>query len=177
MPTVRHSRTLPATPEQLWEVIGDPHHLPRWWPRVRRVEGVDGDAFTEVLVSEKGKTVRADFRLLTELPPRKIVWSQQIDGSPFARVLKSAQTEIELLPIEPTVPGSRPEGGRGEMGTEVTIELRQAMRGFEWGANRSAWGHRWAMGMLPMSGAYLVRRAASATIEEALDGLERIFGA
>lgn len=167
MPTVRHSRTLPVTAERLWEVVGDPHHLPRWWPRVRRVEGVEEDAFTEVLVSEKGKAVRADFRLLEERPERKIVWAQQIDGSPFARVLKSAETEIVLLPIEPSLPGVRPAGGTAAMGTEVTIELRQTLRGFEWGAR---WGVVWK------SGAFLVRRAASATIEEALDGLERIFG-
>lgn len=177
MPTVHHSRTLPVTAERLWEVIGDPHHLPRWWPRVHRVEGVDAEVFTEVLVSEKGKMVRADFRLLEKRPERKIVWAQQIDGSPFARVLRSAETEIALLPIEPTLPGARPAGGAGAIGTEVTIELRQTMRGFEWGGPRSTWGHRWAMGMLPKSGAFLVRRAASATIEEALEGLERIFGA
>jgi uncharacterized protein YndB with AHSA1/START domain len=176
VPTVRHSRTLPVAAERLWEVIGDPHHLPRWWPRVHRVEGVDADAFTEVLVSEKGKMVRADFRLVEERPERKIVWAQQIDGSPFARVLKSAETEIALLPIEPTLPGVRPASAAGAMVTEVTIELRQVMRGLEWGGSRTGWGHRWTLGVLPRSGAFLVRRAASATIEEALDGLERIFG-
>ena len=43
--------------------------------------------------------------------------------------------------------------------TRVTIELRQTLTGF-----------------LPRLGSYMVRRAAVATIEEALDGLERISG-
>lgn len=157
-------------------MIGDPHHLPRWWPRVRRVEAVEDDAFTEVLVSEKGKVVRADFHLVEQQPQCKIVWSQQIAGSPFERVLRSADTEIALLPIEPTLHGLRPDGGTGEMGTEVTIELRQRLRGLElgqgWGGHTRLFG-----GALWKSGGYLVRRAASQTIEEALDGLERIFGA
>lgn len=144
---------------------------------MRRVEAVQDDAFTEVLVSEKGKVVRADFRLVEEQSERRIVWTQQIEGSPFARVLRSAETEIALLPIEPMLHGVRPDGGSGEMGTEVTIELRQRLRGFElgegWGGHRRLLGG----GALWKGGGYLVRRAASRTIEEALDGLERIFGA
>ena len=64
MPTARRSRTIAAPVEELWEVICDPHHLPRWWPRVKRVEDVDGDAFTEVMTTAKGKVVRADFHLV-----------------------------------------------------------------------------------------------------------------
>jgi uncharacterized protein YndB with AHSA1/START domain len=198
VPAVCGTRTLAATPEQLWQVIADPHHLPRWWPRVSRVEGVDEDAFTEVLVSDKGKVVRADFRRVQEQPPRKLVWAQQIEGTPFARVLKSAETEIVLTPVEPTpveptrgaladsalggpVAHALPAGqasslvAAGAWPTEVTIELRQGLRGFEW-SERWGWGHRSGWGAFWRGGSYLVRRAASATIEEALDGLERIVG-
>ncbi len=42
----------------------DPHHLPRWWPRVTRVEDVEDGAFTEVMRTRKGKFVRADFNLV-----------------------------------------------------------------------------------------------------------------
>ena len=45
-------------------MIRDPHHLPRWWPRVTRVEDVEGDAFTEVMTTAKGKLVRADFQVV-----------------------------------------------------------------------------------------------------------------
>lgn len=147
MPTVRHSRTLAASPEQLWAVIGDPHHLPRWWPRVTRVEDVREGAFTEVLLGAKGKALRADFRLIELEPQRRAVWAQEIDGTPFARVLRSAETAIELLP----------GGGEDQTSvTEVRIELRQMLRG-----------------VLARLGSPLVRRAASSTVGEALDGLER----
>jgi uncharacterized protein YndB with AHSA1/START domain len=157
MPTARRTRTIDASPQELWEVLGDPHHLPRWWPRVSRVEAVtltgtgELDAFTEVLTSAKGKIVRADFRLVDALSERRIVWSQQIENTPFARVLKSAETEVSLA-----VTDDGPVTGRA---TEVTIELRQTLQGF-----------------LARLGGHLVRRAAGSTIEEALDGLERIVG-
>jgi len=40
MPKTRASRTLPAQRERVWEVVADPHSLPRWWPRTQRVEDV-----------------------------------------------------------------------------------------------------------------------------------------
>ncbi len=131
-------------------MLGDPHHLPRWWPRVSRVEAVGDDAFTEVLMSPRGKTVRADFKLGEAPGPWRIVWSQQIENTPFARVLSSAETEMSI---------ADGHGGEGPL-TEVTIEMRQTTHGF-----------------LARLGGYLVRRAAASTIDEALDGLERIVGA
>jgi uncharacterized protein YndB with AHSA1/START domain len=64
VPTARRSRTIAASVEEVWDVIRDPHHLPRWWPRVNRVEDVDGGAFTEVMTTAKGNVVRADFQLV-----------------------------------------------------------------------------------------------------------------
>ncbi|HEY3828939.1 MAG TPA: SRPBCC family protein [Solirubrobacteraceae bacterium] len=146
MPTTRRTRAIAAPAQDLWELIVDPHHLPRWWPRVERVEGVEPDAFTEVLKSPRGRQVRADFRVVTH-DERALVlrWSQQVDDTPFARLLSAAETELRL---EPT--GSA---------TNVTIELAQSLRG-----------------LFPNLGASRVRRAARATLEEALDGLERIVG-
>jgi carbon monoxide dehydrogenase subunit G len=130
--------------EELWEVVRDPHHLPRWWPRVARVEAVEGDAFTEVLKSDKGKLVRADFTLVAcDEAQQRLTWTQQLEGSPFARLLSAAETEVQLTP----------EGDA----TDVALELRQQLTG-----------------VFPRFGAYLVRRAATATLDEALDGLERI---
>jgi uncharacterized protein YndB with AHSA1/START domain len=102
MLTVRRSRIINASAEDLWQVLGDPHHLPRWWPRVSRVEAVtltgtgDLDAFTEVLTGPSGKIVRADFKLLEQVDRQRILWSQQVENTPFARVLRSAETEITL---------------------------------------------------------------------------------
>ncbi len=146
MPTTQRTRTIAAPAGEVWELICDPHHLPRWWPRVARVEAVERDAFTEVLASPRGRMVRADFHVLAA-DERELVlrWGQQVEGTPFARVLAAAETELRLQP-----------NGRA---TDVTIELRQALRG-----------------LFPRLGARRVRRAAHATLEEALDGLERVVG-
>jgi len=157
MPTARRSRRISAPAEELWIVVSDPHHLPRWWPRVTRVEDVREGAFTEVMKTKKGKTVRADFEVV-ELDPaaQRICWEQLVEGTPFATVLASSATEVRLA-------------AAGEAtATEVTIELRQEMS-----SGRAVKPGR--LGGLNMSwGARLVRKAAAATLEEALDGLERI---
>ncbi len=146
MPTTQRTRTIEAPAGEVWQLISDPHHLPRWWPRVARVEAVEQDAFTEVLASPRGRLVRADFQVVSR-DERALVlcWDQRIEGTPFARLLSRAQTELRL---EST--------GRA---TTVTIELRQKLRG-----------------VFANLGASRVRRAARATLDEALDGLERIVG-
>jgi carbon monoxide dehydrogenase subunit G len=150
MPTASRTRTIAAPSGALWETIRDPHHLPRWWPRVNRVEDVTDTEFTEVLITGAGKYVRADFTLVVcDERERRLCWEQRLEDSPFARLLKSAETEVRLKDLS---------DGPGE-GTEVTIELRQALNGF-----------------FSRFGAYMVRRAANKTIDEALDGLERIGG-
>ena len=116
MPRVRRSRTIPATPEQLWRTVCDPHHLPRWWPRVQRVEAVDAERFTEVLGTDKGRSVRADFRVLESSAPEVRRWSQEVEGSPFERLLRSAEIEVRLAP-------------EGAGGTRVTLTIRQRLRG------------------------------------------------
>jgi uncharacterized protein YndB with AHSA1/START domain len=147
MPTARRSRTIAAPLQALWEVVVDPHHLPRWWPRVERVEDVDGDAFTELMRTAKGKAVRADFRVVrADAHEHALTWEQQLEGTPFARVLSSSETHVALTP-----------DADGQ--TTVMIELRQSLSGF-----------------FPRFGGFMVRRAAAATIEQALDGLERIGG-
>jgi uncharacterized protein YndB with AHSA1/START domain len=149
MPVATRSLTLAAPLEQVWDLIGDPHHLPRWWPRVERVEDVRDGAFTEVMRTAKGKVVRADFELArVDSSRHSVCWEQRLAGTPFERLLSSAETEITLA----APPG---EGA----GTHVTIELRQALNGF-----------------LTRLGSLMVRRAALATVDEALANLERIVG-
>ena len=97
MPTARRSRTIGAPAGELWEIVRDPHHLPRWWPRVERVEDVADGAFTEVMRTAKGKVVRADFDLLdADEQGRALSWSQRVQGTPFGRLLSSAVTEVRL---------------------------------------------------------------------------------
>jgi uncharacterized protein YndB with AHSA1/START domain len=154
VPTARRSRTISAPSQQLWELMRDPHHLPRWWPRVTRVEDVESDAFTEVMKTRKGKLVRADFSVVCDEAERTLTWVQRIEGTPFASVLESAETELHLAPAE-------------QDATEVTIELRQQMAA-------SSARHNSFLRLAPRFGGRLVRRAALATIDEALDGLERV---
>jgi uncharacterized protein YndB with AHSA1/START domain len=116
VPRVRRSATVAATPEQVWRTVCDPHHLPRWWPRVQRVEGVDRERFTEVLGTDKGRPVRADFRVLESRAPEVRRWAQDVEGSPFERLLRSAETEVRLEPD-------------GDLGTRVTVTVRQRLRG------------------------------------------------
>ena len=159
MPTARRSRTIAAPVQELWELVRDPHHLPRWWPRVTRVEGVDDGAFTEVMKTKKGKLVRADFNVIRADEAQHVLcWEQRLAGTPFARVLETAETELTL---EPT---------KGGQATKVTIELRQTlMKGHLMGP----YGR---VGFSRGFGGFMVRRAAAATVHEALDGLERING-
>jgi uncharacterized protein YndB with AHSA1/START domain len=95
VPTTRRTRTLAAPAQDVWQLIADPHHLPRWWPRVARVEEVQPDAFTKVLASPRGRFVRADFRVVAHDEQALLLrWSQQVQNTPFARLLVSAETEL-----------------------------------------------------------------------------------
>jgi uncharacterized protein YndB with AHSA1/START domain len=172
VPTVRRSRTIAAPAPELWDVIRDPHHLPRWWPRVTRVEDVDGGAFTEVMKTRKGKLVRADFRVAAcDEAERTLTWEQLLDGTPFARVLQSAATQVWLATAQPGAAPAQEDGALGEPrgATVVSIELRQEMAGYSHSSGVF-------MGFSARFGSPMVRRAARATIDEALDGLERIGG-
>src|ERR1700758_1095009 len=97
MPTATRTRMLAAPPENGWQLVGDPHHLPRWWPRVERVEDVRERAFTEVMRTAKGKVVRADFELAhVDGEAHTLRWEQQLVGTPFEGLFSSAETEITL---------------------------------------------------------------------------------
>lgn len=115
MPTTRRARSLSASPDEVWAVVGDPHHLPRWWPRVTRVESVDEAGFTEVLTTSKGKSVRADFRVLESVAPEVRRWTQELLNTPFERILARADTVIRLAPQDG--------------GTRVTLTVEQQLRG------------------------------------------------
>ncbi len=116
MPTARATRTIPAASAAVWRVAADPLTLPRWWPRVVRVEGARGRAFTEVRQTDRGRQVRADFHVTVEEQGRRRVWAQELAGTPFERVFASSETELRLTP-----------SGMAE--TEVSLELRQRLRG------------------------------------------------
>jgi len=117
MPTVQRQRSLAASQQELWELISDSHHLPRWWPGVDRMEAVESDRWTQVFKTKRGRPVRADFRLIQSDPPWLRAWEQAIPGTPFERVLNELIVEVRLEPVA----GS---------GTEVTIVQSQKLRGY-----------------------------------------------
>jgi uncharacterized protein YndB with AHSA1/START domain len=117
VPTTRRERTIEADPQRVWELIEDPHHMPRWWPGVERMEEVEPDRFTQVFYTKRGRPVRMDFQVLASEPPSRRVWEQELVGTPFERVLSQAITEVRVEP-----------GGQGR--TRVTIALTQKLRGY-----------------------------------------------
>lgn len=116
MPVVTRGRTVAAPLEQVWGLVSDPFHLPRWWPATARVEDVEDDAWTSVLKTPSGKSVRADFTRIERRPQRAIAWRQELAESPFERVFSSAETQVELA-----------DGGEGS--TRVALTSRESLRG------------------------------------------------
>jgi uncharacterized protein YndB with AHSA1/START domain len=113
---VRSETVVPAAPEEVWGLVSDPARLPQWWPGVTRVEEASAQAWTMVLSSPKGKSVRVDYTRVEAEPERRLVWRQEVEESPFERILASATTEIALAP----------EGS----GTRVSVALDQRPRGW-----------------------------------------------
>jgi uncharacterized protein YndB with AHSA1/START domain len=145
VPTTRVHRTLAAPPQAVWELLADPWHQARWWPRVVRIEAVEEQRFTQVLGTASGRGVRADFRVLEREPPWLLRWEQELAGTPFQRLLAEAVTTIELAPAD------------GGATTRVAIELRQRLLG-------------WSR-LAP----FLFRRAARRQLGEALAALDGLF--
>jgi uncharacterized protein YndB with AHSA1/START domain len=121
VPRISRRRTVAASPDAVWALISDPYNLPRWWPRTTRVENVERtDAgkrsqWTKVMETAEGRGVRADYRCLSSAEGKHYVWEQQLENSPFERVLRSSVLEIGLEPAN----GS----------TEVRLTSSQSLRG------------------------------------------------
>jgi uncharacterized protein YndB with AHSA1/START domain len=113
---VRRETVLPAAPAEVWRVVSDPERLPAWWPGVTRVEEASPEAWTKVLTSPKGKVVRVDYTRLEADEPARLLWRQEVEESPFERILAAATTEISLEPHDE--------------GTKVAIALDQKPRGW-----------------------------------------------
>jgi uncharacterized protein YndB with AHSA1/START domain len=111
---IARTRTVPAAPATVWRLVSDPRALPRWWPRTERVENVRRDGWTTVMRTDRGRVVRADWRLDGERRGERRAWSQAVEGTPFEKVIAERRVEVRLAPA-------------GE-GTAVTLEVRQRSR-------------------------------------------------
>jgi uncharacterized protein YndB with AHSA1/START domain len=151
MPRVARTRTISAPRDRVWEVVADPHHLPRWWPRTVRVEDVrqvgsgKRSRWTTVLGTERGRGVRADYRCTSAAAGERYVWEQDIEGTPFSRILRTASLEIELV-----------DGGDAR--TRVRLTSQERLRG------------------LSRLGSPMMRMATRRRLDAALDGIERAVG-
>jgi uncharacterized protein YndB with AHSA1/START domain len=112
LPTVVRSRTIAASQDEVWELVSDPYHLPRWWPTVQRVEDVSEGAWTTVATSSRGRAVRFDWSRVFIDPPERIVWRQELAQTPFERFLRESVTGVILEPA----------------GHATTVELRIVRR-------------------------------------------------
>jgi hypothetical protein len=84
--------------------------MPRWWPLAVRSEDVHEEAdtgklaWTVVLRTEGGTTVRADFKRAKVREGELFGWVQEVEGTPFAKILKAASVEVA---VEAADEGSR----------------------------------------------------------------------
>jgi uncharacterized protein YndB with AHSA1/START domain len=148
MPRVSRTRVISAENDRVWDLVSDPHNLPRWWPKAKRVEDVRGPAggrahWTTVLETERGTGVRADYRCTGATAPQRYEWEQQIAGTPFERVLRAARLQIELSPAE--------------SGTQVKLTSEESLRG------------------LSKLGSMMMRGAARERLDEALAAIDRVL--
>jgi uncharacterized protein YndB with AHSA1/START domain len=121
VPRVSRRRVIEAPVAEVWSLVSDPYNLPRWWPRTSRVENVERTSagkrsqWTKVLQTSEGRGVRADYRCLSSAEEERYVWEQQLENSPFERVLRSSVIEIGIEPKDDS--------------SEVRLTSRQQLRG------------------------------------------------
>ena len=141
MPVVTRHSGFDAPLDRVWNVVSDPYSLPRWWPRVQRVEEVSDSGWTMVLLSDRGKPIRADYTLAESRPMQLLEWNQELEESPFERMLSQSKIVIELAENEDS--GS----------TAVVLRSTERLRG------------------LARLGSPMVRRAAGRRLSQALERL------
>jgi uncharacterized protein YndB with AHSA1/START domain len=147
---VTRTRTVEASPTEVWRLVSDPYNLPRWWPRTARVENVDPKPggkrtqWTKVLQTSEGRSVRADFRCVSSAEGERYAWEQDLAGTPFERHLNALRVEVRLR--------------EREGGTEVSLTEEQSLKG------------------MSKLGSPLMRRARGDVLDEALAGIEEAMG-
>jgi uncharacterized protein YndB with AHSA1/START domain len=144
---VTRRRVVSAPLGEVWKLVSDPYNLPRWWPRVGRVENVEQRSggrrsqWTKVLETSEGRGVRADYRCLSAAENERYVWEQQLEGTPFARHLRSSRVEVAMR--------------ESDGGTQVDLSSVQTLKG------------------MSRLGSPMMRRGQGEILEDALDGIER----
>jgi uncharacterized protein YndB with AHSA1/START domain len=141
VPVVTEHSGFEAPLERVWDIVSDPYSLPRWWPRVQRVEEVSDAGWTMVLVSDRGKPIRADYTLADARPMERLEWQQELEETPFERMLSLSRLEVEL------------DHDDASGSTAVTLRSTERLRG------------------LARLGSPMVRRATRKRLSQALEQL------
>jgi len=147
VPRISRRRVVAAPLGEVWELVSDPYSLPRWWPRVSRVENVEQrgsgrrSQWTKVLETSEGRGVRADYRCVSAAEKERYVWEQELEGTPFARHLRASRVEVALR--------------EADGGTQVDLSSVQSLKG------------------MSRLGSPMMRRGQGTILEEALNGIER----
>jgi len=81
------------------------------------VEEAAPDAWTAVLTSANGRTMRADYSLEESEQPMLLRWRHEVEESPFERIMASSVTALEMEPA-------------GEDSALVRLTARIQLRGF-----------------------------------------------
>jgi len=116
MPVVRREGLVRAAPEAVWAVVAVPARMDEWWPGVVRVEEATPHAWTAVMTSPRGKTLRADLSRLEAFAPERFAWRHEVEESPFERIMSDSRVEVSLSPAP--------------QGTQAEIVQRIRLRGF-----------------------------------------------
>ena len=148
MPRVSRSRVIAADQDRVWDLVSDPHNLPRWWPQAARVEDVRGPDgarahWTTVLETERGSGVRADYRCTGVDRQAALRVGAADRGHAVRAVLRAARLEIGL------------SAGRGRHRGHA--DQRGVLRG------------------LSRLGSLMMRGAARDRLDEALAAIERVL--
>jgi uncharacterized protein YndB with AHSA1/START domain len=147
VPRISRRRTIDASPDAVWRLISDPYNLPRWWPRTVRVENVERTA--------AGK--RSQWTKVLETAEGRGVRADyrcvsSAEGERFVWEQQLGETPFDrILRSSILEIGLQPKDG----GTTVQLTSRQTLRG------------------MSRLGSPMMRRATGATLEEALNGIER----
>ena len=142
---------MPAVPDRVYDVIADPRRLKDWWPRVSRVEDVDGKPgtartrWTNVMAADSGRKLRMDYICTGATRPERYEWEHELEGTPFEDHMARQWTEIRLKPS-------------GE-GTEISLTANHTLRG----SARLA--------------GFMMKKTQREMLDRALDSLEGVFSA
>jgi uncharacterized protein YndB with AHSA1/START domain len=135
----------------VWRVVSDPYHLSRWWPRVTRVEGVQERKRGAGTVWTKVLETKSGRTVRADF---RCLYSKEPSSYAW-------EQEVDDTPFEKVFRSAvtRIELSDADGGTRVNLETQQRLRG------------------LARFGGFMIKRASTTQLENALEGLDRAVGA